>query len=247
MDIIDFHAHIYPEKIAEKAVRSVGDFYGIGISRGGTAADLLEDVAVVPEYVRTINNFLSAAAAAHTELIGFGTLHPDMDDPLAESGRIESLGLRGVKIHPDTQKFPIDDEKMLPVYAALEGRLPILIHCGDYRYDYSHPRRLARVLEMFPDLTVVAAHFGGWSVFDLALEYLLDKRCYLDVSSSIMMLGHKRAAELIRAYGAKRILFGSDFPMWSPAQELETFLSLGLTEEENRLILCENAKRILKG
>ena len=88
-------------------------------------------------------------------------LHAAMEDPLSEIDRIEKLSLKGIKLHPNTQRFPIDDIRMDPVYDALQGRLPVLIHCGDPRYDYSHPRRLRRVLERFPKLTVIAAHLGG--------------------------------------------------------------------------------------
>ena len=55
----------------------------------------------------------------------------------------------------------------------------------------------------------------------------------------------KRAKELIRLYGAERVVFGTDFPMWSVSGELNKFYDIKLTEEENRLILCDNAMRIL--
>lgn len=259
MEIIDFHAHIYPEKIAEKAVRSIGDFYNLDMGMDGTTSQLCQigkeagisrfivhSVAVLPKHVENINNFIASECEKHKEFIGFGTIHALYDNPAQEIDRIISLGLQGIKIHPDTQHFNMDCDEMMKIYELIEGKLPILIHCGDYRHDYSHPRRLAAVLDAFPNLVVIAAHFGGWSVCDLALEYLEKKNCYLDVSSSMMYTGNKRARELIRIYGAKRILFGSDYPMWSPKEELERFMSLGLSDEENKLILCENAKRILK-
>jgi predicted TIM-barrel fold metal-dependent hydrolase len=134
---------------------------------------------------------------------------------------------------------------MMKVYALLEGRLPIIFHTGDYRYEYSHPARLARVLDAFPRLTAVAAHFGGWSVFDLALEYLKDRFCYFDISSSIPYLGGRRSVELIRIYGAERFLFGSDYPVWDPRRCLEDFYMLDLDEGERELILHQNAEHIL--
>jgi predicted TIM-barrel fold metal-dependent hydrolase len=122
----------------------------------------------------------------------------------------------------------------------------VIFHTGDYRYTYSHPARLAHVLDEYPKLITVAAHFGGWSVYDLALEYLEKHFCYFDVSSAIPFIGKKRAVELIRIYGAERFLFGSDFPMWDPGKCLEEFRDLGLREEENELILYKNALGILK-
>jgi predicted TIM-barrel fold metal-dependent hydrolase len=256
--VIDFHAHIYPERIAPRAAVSAGGFYGVSAEKDGTAGTLLDagrrggidrfvvfSVTAVPGQVGNINNYIASACAEHPEFIGFGTLHQDMEDPGAEIDRIAALGLKGVKFHPDMQRCDIDDEAMMRLYGLLEGRLPVIIHCGDYRYSYSHPRRLVKVIDRFPGLTIVAAHFGGWSLFEIALDLLRDRFCYLDISSSIPFMGARRAGELIGIYGAERILFGSDYPMWDPAACLEQFLELKLSGEDRELILYKNALRIL--
>lgn len=257
--IIDFHTHIYPEKIAEKATGAVGQFYDIPMDRTGTVAALLESgkkagvshfvvcsAATTAAQVESINRFIAAACAQAPEsFVGFGTLHPDLPHPEEAIAQIQALGLRGVKLHPDFQKFDIDDPRMLPVYRLLEGRLPVLFHTGDYRYDYSHPRRLRRVLEHCPGLTAIAAHFGGWSISDEGEKYLLDTDCLIDTSSSLMFLPPERARALIREFGPERVLFGSDFPMWDHTGELARYHALELEEEENRLILHDNACRIL--
>lgn len=260
MEIIDFHAHIYPEKIAVNAIKGIRDFYSIKIDRSGTAEDLIKNgeengvsrflvqsVATVPHQVKSINRFIADECERHKNFIGFGTLHPDLENPQEDIEEILSLGLHGVKLHPDTQHFNIDDPKMFPIYDMLQGRLPVLMHCGDYRYTYSHPKRMKRVLENFPKLTVVAAHFGGWSLWDLALEYLLDMNCYVDTSSSIMFLGQKRAKELIRLYGSDRVVFGTDYPMWTAKDSIEEIMSLGLRDDELEKIFSGNAKRIIGG
>ncbi len=258
--IYDFHAHIYPEKIAARAVEGVGNFYQLPMAADGTAETLLKlgkpagitnyvvhSVATGARQVESVNDFIIREVQEHPdEFTGFGTLHPDYGNLLGELERIKRAGLSGLKIHPDSQRFYVDDKRMYPVYDYLQGRLPILIHCGDYRYDYDHPRRIRKLLEEFPRLTVIAAHFGGWSVFDVAVEYLQDKNCYLDCSSSVMFVGKRRALELIRIYGAERMLFGSDYPMWNPAEELSVLQSLGLTGEELDCMLYKNAERILE-
>ncbi len=259
MKVIDFHCHIYPEKIARKAVESVGEFYNIKMDAEGTANALIEDskkcdiekyvvhsVAVDKNHVETINNYIASECDIHPEFVGFMTMHADYENKLEEAERAKNMGLKGVKIHPDTQKYNMDDERMYELYDYLQSEnIPLLIHCGDYRYDYSHPRRLRKILDDFPHLTAIGAHFGGWSVFDLALEYLKDKECYLDTSSSFEFMGLKRAKELIRIYGAERMLYATDFPMWRPSVEIEKFLNIGLTDREEQLILYENAKSIL--
>lgn len=260
MEIIDFHAHIYPDKIAEKASHSVGDFYTIPMQKVGSVEALfqsgkpagverfvVQSVATVPRQVESINNFIHDTCLEHpNSLIGFGTIHPDMENPLDEIERCLQMGLCGIKIHPDVQRFYMDDPAMFPIYDAIQGRVPILIHCGDYRYDFSHPRRLAHILDEFPRLEVVGAHFGGWSLWDLAMEYLLQRRCWLDTSSSFAFLGRVRTREIIRAYGADRIVFGDDFPMWDHQDEIDQLLSLELSAEEYDLIFHQNAKRILR-
>ena len=151
MDIIDFHAHIYPDKIAEKASHSVGEFYSIPMNKIGSVDTLLksggeagvgmfvvQSVATVSRQVQSINDFIHAACQEHPDrLIGFGTIHPGLENPVDEIERCVKLGLHGIKIHPDVQRFHMDDPSMYPIYEAIEGRLPILIHCGDYRYDFS--------------------------------------------------------------------------------------------------------------
>lgn len=259
MSIYDFHAHIYPEKIASRAVEGVGNFYHIPMFGDGLPESLLRigkesgitnfivhSVATGAKQVESVNDFIAKTVTEHpNEFVGFGTMHADYENKCEEIERIEKLGLKGLKIHPDSQLFYVDDERMFPVYDMIQGRMPIQIHCGDYRYDYDHPRRIRHILEEFPKLTVIAAHFGGWSVYDLAVEYLEDMNCYLDCSSSMMYLGRKRSQELIRIYGAERMLFGSDFPMWNPASELERLMEVDLTEEERQLMLHLNAERIL--
>ena len=258
MEIIDFHAHIYPDKIAEKATLSTGEFYGIKPEHIGTADELLTigrqagisrfvllPIATKPEQVRHINDFIVREVNAHEEFYGFGTVHPDCEDLQAEAENILRLGLKGIKLHPDTQGFNIDDERFFEMYDTVQGRLPLLIHCGDRRFDYSHPRRLKRVIDNFPRLKIIAAHLGGWSMFDEAYELLSGTDCYIDISSCSAALPPERIGEYIHAYGAERILFGTDFPLWDPVSEVKLLDSLRLTDSELEQITSKNAHIIL--
>ena len=159
---------------------------------------------------------------------------------------IDSHGLKGVKMHPDTQLFGIDDERLFPAYDLLQQKgLPVMLHMGDTRYDYSHPARLRKVMEIFPKLRVIAAHFGGYSMYETAYSFLYDKDCYMDVSSSLMFMDGKTAVEYIRKYGAERFVFGSDYPLWNPVTEVKRFLSLDLRQEEVEQIAYKTAEEIL--
>lgn len=261
MNVIDCHCHIYPEKIAGRAVQSVGDFYLIHMDESeGTGEGLLaacagspithyvvHSVAVKPSNVQHINDYIASQCEKHPEFIGFATLHQDFEDPEAEIERAMSMGLRGLKLHPDTQQVNMDDPRLMRIYEIIEGRLPLIIHTGDYRYDYSHPRRLRNVLKAFPNLVVDAAHYGGWSIPEQGYDYLHDanENLFIDVSSSMQFLGPRRSRELINMWGTDRILFGSDFPMWSPVAEYDTFMSLGFSDAEYENMLWHNCERFL--
>ena len=278
--VIDAHCHVYPEKIAAKAVESTDHFYNTHAHGQGTVADLLavgeaagcdgyviQSVASTPHHVESINRFIATAISeaesqGHSgKLTGLGTLHPDHPDLKGAVEDILSHGLHGVKLHPDMQKFHIDDEHAYPIYElCVEYDLPILMHMGDPRFDYSHPDRLYRVMRDFPTLTVVGAHMGGWANWDYACERLSDfQNLYVDTSSSmatavkdygiephVTSLTPEHTASLIRRWGAEKVLFGTDYPMWPQADDLAVFFEMGLSEAENRMILSENAKRVFR-
>lgn len=256
MTVIDVHAHIYPEKIAERAVGAVGDFYLVDMYGEGTATHLLasqqqapithfvvHSVATKPSAVASINDFIAEQCRIHPELIGFMAMHQDLEDPKAEIERAIGLGLKGMKLHPDTQKVNMDDPRLMNVYETIEGRLPLIVHTGDYRTDFSHPRRLKNILHTFPNLVVDAAHFGGWSVPEIGYDVLHDENVFIDVSSSMAFVGNRRTKELVGMWGADRVMFGSDFPMWDPAREYDTFTSLGFSDDDLEKMLWKNAER----
>ena len=258
--IIDTHCHIYPEKIAAKAVAGTDTFYGTVAKCDGTAGSLLksneecgidhslvQSVATTPKQVNSINNFIAeTVASADGRLTGLGTLHPDSEDQRADVQHLVDLGLKGVKLHPDIQRFKIDDYRCLKIYELCEEYgLPILMHTGDKRYDFSNTNRLVPILETYTDLTIIGAHMGGWSLWDEAsLELAGTPNLYVDCSSTMYWVPLDKTAEIIRRYGADKVLFGTDYPMWHPKEEVEMFFELGLSDDEMRLILSENAKKL---
>ena len=184
--IIDAHCHIYPDKIAQKASDSTSDFYHMPSRLDGKISTLLDmggkagidhfvvqSVATSPKQVSSINKFIADAVAnSNGKFTGLGTMHPDSEDIETDFNEILNLGLKGVKLHPDIQQFKIDDYRMLKIYELCEGRLPILMHTGDSRFDYSNPNRMVPIMDIYKNLTVIGAHFGGWSVWEEATEKL---------------------------------------------------------------------------
>ena len=262
-EIIDAHCHIYPDSIAARAVAGIGNFYGAPTRGAGTVADLtargaeagvdrflVQSVATNAHQVRAINEFIcDVASRSGGRMIGLGTLYPDSPDLAGDYAHLRALGLHGVKLHPDFQRFKIDDYRCLKIYELCErDRMPILMHTGDHRYDFSNPNRMLPILQIYTELTVVGAHFGGWSVWDEASETLRGlPNFYVDCSSTMGFLQDPSAVRrLFEAYGADRVLFGADYPMWNVKDELEMLFALGLPAADLRRILSENAKRVYR-
>lgn len=258
--VADAHAHIYPGKIAEKATDSVGDFYNIPMKNVGLPHVLAQrgedagidrflvcSVATKVEQVRSINLFIQEKCEKYPQFLGLGAWHQGITDIEGEMDDIQRRGLRGIKLHPDFQKFYIDDEKMLPVYREANRRgLPVLFHTGDSRTDFSTPRRLMNVLEKIPDFTCIAAHLGGYSEWEDARRELAGTNVYIDTSSSLFMMPPEQARKSIEHFGVDHTMFGTDFPMWLPKEELERFFALGYGEEDNRKMLYGNFARLFQ-
>lgn len=257
--IIDCHCHIYPEKIADKAVEGIGKFYHIPMvydgrlntllgenKANGITHSLIFSVATKPSQTRSINEFIAQNVAQNPECFtGLGTLHPDSEDIKGDVDHIIELGLKGVKLHPDIQGVKIDDQRCYKIYELCEGRLPVLMHTGDKRYSFSNPENLIPVLKDFPSLTVIGAHFSGYSVWDKVLESLDGyKNLYVDCSSSLPFITPEKGRELVRFFGCEKVLFATDFPMWKIDQEISRVENLGLTEEEKQNVFYKNACKL---
>ena len=262
MEIIDAHAHIYPEKIAEKATVAIGKFYDIKMEMGaGTTTRLIEDgkragvskyvvhsVATTAHQVRSINEFIKGEMDKHKEFIGFMTLHQDLTEKEIEEEVAWCVGngFKGVKLHPDFQKFYIDGGDAEKIYKIVGDKLPILFHVGDDRYDYSKPFRLVKMAKKYPNVKFISAHFGGYRCWDDAKLYVGLDNVYFDTCSSLAFITPEKAKEIIDMLGAERFFFATDFPMWDALGEIERFNAINLNETQREMIFSKNIKKLLK-
>lgn len=260
MQIFDIHTHVYPDAVAQKATDSVKTFYGIsGAGMDGKVSTLLQrgqeagisrflilPVAIRSDRVQGINDFILQQTQLHPEFVGFGSVHAGMPGIAQEAHRIMDMGLKGIKMHPDCQRFHIDDPRLYPLYETVEGKIPVMFHMGDQRYDYSHPVKLRKILDQFPRLQAVAAHFGGYSMQETAYDLLKDTDCIFDISSSMMFMEPGVPEKYINRYGAERLAYGTDYPLWDPVQEVQRFLQLKLHPDQLEQIAWKTAYRFLK-
>ena len=256
---IDMHCHAYPAKIAEKAVAHTNGFYGVEFNgQIGTPEELLSadekagidltlvcSVATTPHQVESINRFIAEMVAqSGGKLLGLGTLHPGCEDIPAEIDKMLKMGFRGVKLHPDIQRFALNDECGLRLLKACQGRLPVLVHGGDYRYSYSNPEQILDVLDACPDLTMVAAHFGCYSNWSRCEELFSAERLYVDSSSTFPFLRREMIEYLFRGFGTERVMFGTDYPMHFKNEVVDTFLSFDFNAEEKERMAHKNAEAV---
>lgn len=262
MKVFDIHAHIYPEKIADKAVHSISALYGGFEMKGdGRAKTLIQrmdaagidqcaahSAATTAHQVSSINRFiLSEANQFPDRIVPFATLHPDVPDLESAIAEICAGGFSGIKLHPEFQGFKVDEPRAIRMFDLIGDRIPILLHCGDAVRDNSAPERILHLLKEVPRIRLVCAHLGGWQVWERAASVLTGANIWVDTSSALYALSPERAAAIIRGYGTERALFGSDFPMWDPAEELRRFLNLPLTDSERENILWNNHIRLFQG
>ena len=259
MKYFDVHSHIFPAGVAEKVIHQLESYYGFRWSGTGEQDDLMRSMreanvtrtvifscATKPAQVPVINDYISSLQREFPEqFTGFGSLHPDYSDISGEIRRMKELGLKGIKFHPDFQQFHIDDPRMIRVYEEIGDSMIMLFHMGDPKTEFSAPERLARVLDQLPGLKVIAAHMGGYQVWERAQKCLIGRDLYLDISSTIAHAGVEQARNMVLQHGADKVLFASDYPAADHKRAVAEVKSLGLPDDMLEMIFYRNAEKLL--
>lgn len=262
--VIDFHTHAFPNALANRAIESLvkgnkgkflpcsdGTLDGLkeNMQKFGVDISVVQPVVTKPTQIKTVNEW--AAEITKGNIISFGGIYPHSYDFKADIDFVCSLGLKGLKFHPEYQDFTLDDPKMLKIYDyALSRGLILLFHAGydpafppPYR---SNPKAFAKIVKELSGGVIIAAHLGGQRQWDEVSQFLAGENIYLDTSMGFEYYSEEQFLNIVRLHGADKILFGSD-STWSRAdREIEAIRNLKLTDEEKELILYKNAQRLLK-
>ena len=256
--IIDFHNHVWPDKVAPKALG--GNIPGMEIFGDGTVAGLAAaqdrsgvhrsvclTVANTPAQLDAANSF--AGSLDRSRFIPFGTIHP-LATPDENLRHLREHNLPGVKLHPIFQGYRLDDARLYETLAALEGEFCVIAHVGDGGGGDGSactPQMVADIATAFPRLALVACHFGGYHHLEDAKRALENVSIVLDTSwpPSLATLDATTVREIIRRHGVERVVFASDWPTADPAAEISAIRALGLDDDETRLVLGENARALL--
>ena len=260
--VIDFHTHIFDEQIAKRAMDVLSAKVDIIPFHFCTKAELLYsmkeaeiDCSVVlpvvtkPSQTKTINDW--AASICSDKLIAFGGIHPLSEDYKADIDYVCSLGLKGIKFHPDYQSFFVDDDFMFPIYDTILSKgLIISFHAGvDLGLDppvHCPPHRLRKVLDQMQGGVIIAAHLGGHAMWDEVEKHLCGTNVYLDTSMGTEYYKTEQFIRIVRSHGSEKILFATDSPWSSQKEELTRTRQTGLTQAELDNILYKNALKLLE-
>jgi len=232
----DTHTHVFHPKIAEKAINQLHTHYGIHPQGSGVLADLLaradnagigrvvvHTAATDPSQVIPANNWAMDMERQSKRVTAFGTLHPDYAEPEKELARLRAAGIKGLKFHPDFQGFFLDDPKFYRLMEIIGNEFTLMIHVGDTLppdKNPSCPIKMAKLRRAFPGPRIIAAHLGGYSHWRCVVENLAGMDVFFDTSSSLSFIDDATLRELIAKHPADQLLFGSDYPLFDPADEI---------------------------
>jgi len=275
--IIDFHTHVFPPRLIKNREQYTNDpcfaeLYNSQNARMITAEELIAgmdeygiDISVITNIgwathrmcVET-NDYIMEAIARHPgRLIGFATVLPQAGKAaITEIERCARGGIRGIgEMRPDTQSFNITYEKiMVPFVEALHRHnLIFLTHASEpVGHEYPGkglitPEVLYPFIILFPDLTIVLAHWGGGLPFYALMPEVKKalENVYFDTAASPFLYRPQIYNYVIELLGAEKILFGSDYPLMPPTRLINEIRALGLPQETIDLILSGNARRLL--
>jgi len=273
--LIDFHTHAFADKIAQKAVSQLIDYYGIRTVHDGTLHGLLAEAdkarvdalvllvaATKPSQVKPANDWaVSISRMTREELSGvsgsnrmprlfpFGTFHPDDPDWRNEIARLRAAGCKGIKLHPEFQGIDLADPRLNDFFEEISRDFIVMMHMGDKvrsPRNLSTPSKLASILDRFPRLKIVAAHMGGYCFWEEAMDTLAGRELYLDTSSTVPFIDAGLFRKLFEKDGAHRIVFGSDYPLSTPAKAYgEVSAFAWLTSAQRDLVFGKNAAALL--
>lgn len=267
--IIDFHTHNFPDRIAASVIAKLeahgtskattdGTLEGLKSSARNAGIDLniVLPVATSPKQFDSINRY-AAEINGKDGIISFGGIHPDNEEPEEKIDYIKSLGLPGIKIHPDYQGCFINDDKYIRIIKhAVKSGLYITTHAG---LDPAYPEVIRctpeRVLDMLDKVydgkepkepRIILAHLGSLDETDKVTEMLAGKNIYLDTAVMLDRIPEDKIITLIRKHGADKILFATDCPWADQKKYVDIIKSMELTSTEYELITSKNALSLLK-
>ena len=158
----------------------------------------------------------------------------------------------GVRVVPWLWGLPPNDRRYYPIYAAcIDAGVPFCTQIGHtgplLRSEPGRPiPYLEEVLLEFPELVVVGGHVGFPWIDELVSLTIKFPNFYVDTSAYAVHRLPANFVEFMKGPGAKRVMFGTNWPMLSPKRCLERIDELGLTDAQRNMFISDNARRVFK-
>ena len=204
------------------------------------------------------NDYIIEAVAAHpSQITGFASVNPAWGGAAVEEAkRCAAAGLRGIgELHPDTQGIDITDAATMAPLMDLASslNLPLLLHCSEpvgHQYPgkgKTTPDKVWRLIENFPDNTIICAHWGGGLPFYALMPEVgaALQNVYFDSAASPFLYNSGVYRAVAGIAGPERILFATDYPLMRYSRPLSELSGEPMPECLRRRILGENAARLL--
>ena len=263
MEIIDFHTHAFPDKVAQKAIPALEQAGGVQAASDGTINGLLGsmdragiDRSVICSIATRVEQFAAIFSWSQEirsrRIIPLPSVHPDDPRLVHHLHQVAEAGFSGIKLHPYYQDFFLAHQSMDRLYATLvDLNLLLVVHSG---FDIAYPRvrrcdpeQTLQVVEKFPDLLLVTTHLGGWDDWDEVERLLIGRPIYMEISFALHYLAPRQARRMLLAHPEQYLLFGSDSPWADQAACLRQLRELDLGEQLMAKILNANASALLAG
>lgn len=266
--IIDFHTHVFPDKIAEKSVSFLasktnykpyylGDLDGLLKMQRDSKVDIAIILPVVtnPKQFDSVNEFAfninEQYSNGNPRVISFAGIHPKCEDIELKMQFIKDKGFLGVKIHPDYQETFIDDDGYIKILkCAKKLDLIVVTHSGvDEGYQDAPvrctPDRVLNVINKVGHSKFVLGHFGANKMWNEAYNKLAGKNVYFDTAFTLNYIDKDLFMKMIDKHGEDKILFATDAPWQDMKDNTNKLKSFGLSEELESKILYKNAVNLL--
>ena len=266
--IIDFHTHVFPEKIASATISALASKSNNKPNTDGTVNGMIEalkranaDIAVALPVLTKASQFESVLKFAcmvneqfkdeKRKIISFAGMHPECEDVDEKMQRIKSLGIKGIKIHPDYQETFIDDQRYIDIIkCAKKYELIVVTHSGLDDGYVGHPVRcpVDRALKVINEVDYdkfVLAHFGALKLWEGVSDKLCGKNVLFDTAFTTSDIDKDLVVDIINKHGSDKILFATDCPWFDIKKGVELLLSFGLKQDDLDNILYKNALKLL--
>lgn len=260
--IVDFHTHIFPDNVAQKAIPYLENEGNVEAFLDGTRQSLLNSMekcgistSIICSIATKVSQFepiLDFCKEIQSEkLVPFPSVHPDDPDVVEKIKLIRQEGFLGIKMHPYYQNFYLDDSTLMKIYAEISKQnLILLMHTG---FDIAFPKvrradpdKIIKILDLFPDLKMVTSHFGAWDLWEEVRQKMIGKSIYMDLSFALEFLSIAEAKSMLESHPADYLLFATDSPWAGQKECIELLQGLELSEILEKKILGENALRLLE-